>query len=60
MANQEGLKKIVDAFNGGSYSDANATSLERGVEFGFGLVLGVSAAVLIMVLLFFTFKSMII
>ena len=59
MTKQDGLKKIVTAINGGNYSDTNATSLERGVEFGFGLVLGVSAAVLIMVLLFFTFKSMI-
>ena len=59
MSKQEGLKNIVSAINEGNYSDTNATSLERGVEFGFGLVLGVSAAVLIMVLLFFTFKSMI-
>jgi len=47
-------KNVLDA---GKYSDRNTTSLDRAVELGFGLVLGVSAAVLILVLLFFAFGS---
>lgn len=50
--------KPKNALDGGKYSDRNTTSLERAVEIGFGLVLGVSAAVLIMFLLFIVFKSM--
>lgn len=49
--------KPKNALDVGKYSDRNTTSLERSVEIGFGLVLGVSAAVLILVLLFFAFRS---
>ena len=51
-------KKPKNALDVGKYSDRNTTSLERSVEIGFGLVLGVSAAVLILMLLFFAFKAL--
>lgn len=51
-------KKPKNALDVGKYSDRNTTSLERSVEIGFGLVLGVSSAVLILLLLFFAFRSL--
>ena len=59
MAGFKGLKSIYRFFRIDKYSDKQNTDLENGIEYGFGLVLGVSSAVLVILLLFFVLKSII-
>ena len=49
----EHLKGISRLFKIQRYSDRSNTDLENGIEYGFGFVLGVSSAVLMVLLLFF-------
>ena len=54
------LKGVSQLFKLDKYSDKHNTDLENGIEYGFGLVLGVSSAVLVIVLLFFVLKTIMI
>ena len=60
MAVSKRLKGVSQLFKIQKYSDRNNTDLENGIEYGFGLVLGASSAVLVVVLLFFVLKSVMI
>ena len=59
MSKQKGLGKIHNMVKTSSYSDKHNTGLENGIEYGFGLVLGVVSAAVIMLLLFFVLRSII-
>lgn len=54
------LKAVSRIFKPDKYSDMRNTDLENGIEYGFGLVLGVSSAVLVILLLFFVLKTIMI
>ncbi len=60
MAVSKHLKGISRLFKIDTYSDKHNTDLENGIEYGFGLVLGVSSAALVIVLLFFVLKTIMI
>ncbi len=60
MAVSKHLKGISRVLKLDRYSDRNNTDLENGIEYGFGLVLGASSAVLVILLLFFVLKSVMI
>lgn len=54
------LEGISRLFKLEKYSDTHNADLENGIEYGFGLVLGVSSAVLVILLLFFVLKTIMI
>ncbi|MFH1432058.1 MAG: hypothetical protein ABIG84_02470 [archaeon] len=58
MTKLESLKRVVSGSGMGNYSDEHNTFVENGIEFGFGLVLGVSSAVTLILLMFFVIKTM--
>ncbi len=58
MTKLESLKQVVCASGMGNYSDEHNTLVENGIEFGFGLILGVSSAVTLILLMFFVIKTM--
>ena len=60
MAVSKHLKAVSQLLKIQKYSDRDNTDLENGIEYGFGLILGVSSAVLVIVLLFFVLKSVMI
>ena len=59
MSDLKGFRKILHIVTGGSYSDKHNTDLENGIEDGFGVMLGATSAVVVMLLLFFILRSVI-
>ena len=57
MSESRGFGRIFNLFKFGSYSDKHNTDLENGIEYGFGLVLGASSAIVVIMLMFFVMRS---
>lgn len=60
MSESKGFRRILQNVKGGNYSDKHNTDLENGIEYGFGLVLGVTSALVIILLMFFVLRSVMI
>ncbi len=57
MSESKGFGKVVNMFKIGNYSDKHNTDLENGIEYGFGLVLGATSAIVVILLMFFVLRS---
>ncbi len=57
MSESKGFGRILNLFKFGSYSDKHNTYLENGIEYGFGVVLGASSALVVILLMFFVLRS---
>jgi len=57
MSELMGFGRILNLFKLGSYSGKHNTDMERGIEYGFGLVLGACSALMIIMLMFFVMRT---